>query len=579
MNKVNVKINNRPYQVDEGITVLKACVEANIKIPTLCHIDKINCIGACRICVVEVKGARSLVASCIFPVSEGMEITTNSKRVFDSRKKTVELMLSDHKQDCLSCKRNLNCELQQLAYELGCDATYYEGERLASIVDTSTDYIVRDSGKCILCRRCVAVCGKIQGVAVIGPNHRGFETNIGCTFDKNLAEIACVGCGQCINVCPTGALIEKFEIANVIDAIADPTKTVVVAPAPAVRAALGEDFGMPIGTDVEGKMISALRIMGFDYIFDVNYTADLTIMEEGTELLGRINNGGVLPMITSCSPAWIKYVEHNYPDLLANLSSCKSPQQMFGAITKTYFAEKMKIDPKDIFVVSIMPCVAKKFEKNRDDQSASGYKDIDAVLTTRELAKLIKEQSVMFNSLPDGEFDAPFGIDTGAGMLFGVTGGVMEAALRTVADVLTGEDLESIEYADVRGTEGLKEATYNVAGIDIKVAVVSGLQNASDLMKRIQKGEADYHFIEVMSCPGGCVNGGGQPIHNFDKRRTIDIPKLRASVLYAKDANMQLRKSHKNPAVKELYDDYFGSPNSHKAHTILHTKYVKRNKY
>ena len=579
MKKLNITINNVLYQVDEGKTILEACIEADIRIPTLCHINKINCIGACRICVVEVKGARSLVASCIYPISDCMEILTNTKRVFNSRKRTVELMLSDHNQDCLSCMRNQNCELQKLAFEFGCDSKHFKGEKAAPLIDVSTDYIVRDSSKCILCRRCVAVCNNLQEVAVIGANHRGFNTNIGCAFDKNLSEIACVGCGQCINVCPTGALTERSEIDRVLDAIGDPLKVVVVAPAPAVRTALGEEFYLAIGTDVEGKMISAMRRIGFDHIFDVNFAADLTIMEEGTELLDRITNGGSLPMITSCSPAWIKFMEHYYPNMLDKLSTCKSPQQMFGSVVKTYFAEKNNIDPKDLYVVSVMPCVAKKFEKNRDNQSASGYPDIDAVLTTRELAKIIKRQGIMFNSLPDGEFDMPLGIDTGAGMIFGATGGVMEAALRTVADILTGKDLQDVEYNEVRGTEGLKEATYDIAGIKVNVAAVSGLKSARILMDRVQAGETNYHFIEVMTCPGGCVNGGGQPIHDYHTRRTIDIPAVRASVLYNKDASMKLRKCHDNPVIKEIYDTYFGKPNSHKAHKILHTTYIKRDRY
>lgn len=579
MNKINIKINNLPYSVDAGITILEACKQAGINIPTLCYLKDINCIGACRVCVVEVKGARSLIASCVYPVSENMEISTNTKNIIESRKTTIELMLSDHEQQCLSCTRNQNCELQRLAVQYGCDANKYTGEKLEYEVDTTTDYLVRDNNKCILCRRCVAVCDKVQGVNVIGANNRGFNTHIACAFEKNLDGVACVGCGQCISVCPTGALVEKDEIDDVLEALANPKKIVVVATAPAVRVAIAEEFGYPIGTNAEGKMVSALRKMGFNYVFDINFAADLTIMEEGYEFLYRMRNNGTLPMITSCSPAWIKFCEHNYPQLLGHLSTCKSPQQMFGSVAKTYFAEKMSIDPKNIYVVSVMPCVAKKFEKNRDNQNASGYPDIDTVLTTRELAKLIKREGIIFEDLQDDSFDAPFGIGSGAGLIFGATGGVMEAALRTVADVVTGKDLVNIDYKEVRGTEGIKEAVYNINGVDVKVAVVSGLSNAGKIMEKIAHGTCDYHFIEVMSCPGGCVNGGGQPIHDAYTRRTVDIKKLRADAIYQGDKNNLLRKSHKNPAIKQIYAEYFGEPNGEKAHHILHTSFVKRNRF
>ncbi|MEG1509598.1 MAG: NADH-dependent [FeFe] hydrogenase, group A6, partial [Clostridia bacterium] len=498
--------------------------------------------------------------------------------VMDSRKTTLELMLSDHKIDCLSCARNQNCELQTLALEYGCDSAKFNGAVNECEVDNSTEYLVRDNNKCILCGRCVAVCSSVQGVAVIGNNERGFETHVGSVFEQKLVNVSCVGCGQCINVCPTGALTEKSEIDNVIKAIDDSNKIVVVAAAPAVRVALGEEFGNPIGTDVEGKMATALRYLGFNYVFDIDFGADLTIMEEGYELLDRLKNGGKLPMITSCSPGWIKYCEHNYNDLLEHLSSCKSPQQMFGATVKTYFAEKIGVDPKNIYMVSVMPCVAKKFEKTRDNQNASGYPDVDAVLTTRELAKLIKRKGVNFNELPNGEFDAPMGIFTGAGVIFGATGGVMEAALRTVADVLTGEDLKDVEYKAVRGVKGIKTATYDIAGAKVKVAVASGLTNAKTIMDSIRDGKCDFQFVEIMCCPGGCVNGGGQPIHNMATRESVDIPKLRAKALYKLDAT-KVRKSHQNPAIKELYSTFFEKPNSHKAHQILHTTYVKRDKY
>ena len=576
---VNIKINNLPIQVEEGTTILDAAKKAGIKIPTLCYLRDINAIGACRVCVVEVKGARSLVASCVYPVFEGMEVFTNTQRVLESRKKTLELLLSDHKQNCLSCDRNQKCELQALALEYNCDSFKYEGEKSHAEYDDSTAYLIRDNSKCIKCRRCVAACEKYQSVAVIGPNGRGFDTRIGCAFEKNLAETPCVGCGQCINVCPTGAITERSESDNVIAAIANPTKRVVVGTAPSVRVGLGEEFGSPIGTNVEGKMVAALRRIGFNDVFDVDFTADLTIMEEGTEFIGRLKNGGTLPMITSCSPAWIKFIEHNYPEQLGHLSSCKSPQQMFGAVVKTYYAEKLGMDPKDIYVVSIMPCVAKKFEKTRDNQAAAGVPDIDAVLTTRELAKLINRFGLLFNELPDEEFDAPLGIDTGAGLIFGATGGVMEAALRTVSEVLTGKENADPDFVEVRGTQGIKEAEYDIAGTKVKVAVASGLANARILMDQIKAGTSPYHFIEIMSCPGGCVNGGGQPIKDAYTRNFTDIKATRAASIYASDKAMKLRKSHENPAVKELYKEYFGEPNSHKAHEILHTKYAPRTNY
>ena len=577
MENVNVKINGISVSVPAGSTILEAAHIAGIKIPTLCFLKEINEIGSCRMCVVEVKGARNLVAACVHPVSEGMEVLTNTPLLIESRKRTLELILSDHEKKCLSCVRSGKCELQELCQELGvADEDYFAGETNHYEPDTSATHMVRDNNKCILCRRCSAVCEKVQAVGVIGPNNRGFATFIGSAFDMGLGDTSCVSCGQCIAACPTGALYEKDFIDEVLAAIADPTKHVVVQPAPSVRAALGEEFGYPMGTDVEGKMAAALRRIGFDKVFDTDFSADLTIMEEAHEFIERVQNGGVLPMMTSCSPGWVKYCEHYYPDQLAHLSSCKSPQQMFGAITKTYYAEKMGIDPKDIVCVSVMPCTAKKFEVGREDQNAAGVPDVDISITTRELARLIRKVGIDFRSLPDEGFDDPLGESTGAGVIFGATGGVMEAALRTAVETLTGEELENVEFHEVRGTEGIKEATYNVAGMDVKVAVASGLTNAKVIMDKIRAGEADYHFVEIMCCPGGCVNGGGQPQVHADVRNFEDVRAIRAKVLYDNDAAKTLRKSHENPSIQRVYEEYLGEPGSEKAHHILHTTYVER---
>ena len=575
---VNLKINGIETAVPAGTTVLEAARGVGINIPTLCHLKDINAIGACRVCMVDIKGGRSMVAACVYPVYEGMEVITNSEKVYQARKTTLELILSNHRKDCLSCDRNLNCELQKLSSEYGCNAYRFVGSVTPSVKDDTTGYLVRDNSKCILCRRCVAMC-KAQEVSVIGPNERGFETNINCAFEEGLNESPCVACGQCINVCPTGALHEKEEIDKVKEAISDDSKIVIVGAAPSVRAGLGEEFGYPIGTNVEGKMVTALKMLGFDKVFDVNFGADLTIIEESQELINRIQNGGKLPMITSCSPGWVRYMEFYYPELIDNLSTCKSPQQMFGATIKTYYAQKFNIDPKNIYVVSIMPCVAKKFEKTRDNQNASGYPDIDASLTTRELAKFIRQSGIIFKDLPDSKFENPLGEFTGAGVIFGATGGVMEAALRTAVEKLTGETLTKLDFTEVRGMEGIKEAKYVVNGKEFKVAVASGIANAKKICEKIKNGEADYHFVEIMCCPGGCINGGGQPIVDAYTRRTVDYKALRAKALYDQDQSLKLRKSHENPAIKALYDEFFGEPNSHKAHEILHTKYVKRNKY
>ena len=573
---VHLKINNIPVEVKEGSTILEAAKAAGINIPTLCYLKEINEIGACRVCVVEVKGARSLVAACVYPVNEGMEVFTNTEKVRKSRKTTLELLLSDHKKECLSCVRSTNCELQKLSYEYGCDENRFKGEKAKYEEDTSTSYLVRDNEKCILCRRCVAVCKKVQEVAVIAPARRGFNTHIACAFESDLADAPCVACGQCVAVCPTGALHEREEIDNVRDAINDPEKVVVVAAAPAVRAAIGEEFGYPIGTNTEGKMFTAMRMLGFDKVFDVNFGADLTIMEEANELLHRVKEGGTLPMFTSCSPGWIRFVEYYYPELIPNLSSCKSPMQMFGATVKTYWAQKENIDPKNIYVVGVMPCTAKKFERTRENENASGYPDVDAVLTTRELAKMIKNSGILYNELPDGTFDNPLGEFTGAGVIFGATGGVMEAALRTAAEEITGKPLDKVDFKEVRGIKGIKEASYDLNGVKVKVAVASGLTNAKALCEKIRKGECDYTFVEVMCCPGGCVNGGGQPIQSAYTRRQVDLRSKRAKALYDEDKKADIRKSHENPAIQKLYKDFFGEPGSHKAHEILHTSYVDR---
>lgn len=579
MENINLKINGVDVTAPKGSTILEAARMANIDIPTLCWLKDINEIGACRICVVEVNEGRGfrIAASCVYPVSEGMEVLTNSPKVIESRKKTLQLILSNHDRKCLSCVRSGKCELQKLARDMGVDdECLYDGEKTVYEIDNSAAHMYRDNNKCILCRRCSAVCEKVQGIGVIGANERGFKTNISSAFEMGLGETSCVSCGQCIAVCPVGAISEKDNTKEVFEAIADPEKHVVVQVAPAVRAGLGEAFGLPIGTDVEGKMAAALRRLGFDKVFDTNFSADLTIMEEAHEFLDRVKNGGKLPLITSCSPGWVKYCEHYFPDMTENLSSCKSPQQMFGAIVKSYYAEKEGIDPKNIVSVSVMPCTAKKFEIGRDDEDGAGLPDVDIAITTRELARMIERAGIQFLALPDEKFDEPLGVSTGAGVIFGATGGVMEAALRTAVEELTGEELPSVEFTAVRGTEGIKEASYDVAGMTVKVAVASGLGNARELLNKVKNGEADYQFIEIMGCPGGCVNGGGQPQQPASVRNFTDIRALRAKVLYDLDESRPLRKSHENPVIKELYANYLGEPGSHKAHELLHTTYVKR---
>jgi NADP-reducing hydrogenase subunit HndD len=580
MDQVTVKINGIETKVPADATILEAAHVAGIRIPTLCYLRKINAIAACRICLVQATGVRGHAAACVQQVADGMEIQTNTPELREARKTTLELILSNHRMDCLSCDRSPDCELQTLAHEYGVDQYKYMGnEDLKPQYERSAPHLVRDNSKCILCRRCVAVCGQNQHVAVIGTNERGFDTHVGSAFDMPLNETPCINCGQCISVCPTGALSERDDTHIVWDALADKTKHVIVAPAPSVRVQLGECFGMPIGTNVQGKLAAALRRLGFDKVFDVDFAADVTIMEEGTELLNRLQNGGKLPLITSCSPGWVKFCEYYFPDMIENLSSCKSPQQMFGALVKTYYAEKMGIDPKDMFVVSIMPCTAKKFECTRDNEAAAGVPDVDVSLTTRELANMIKRSGIRFAELADEDFDPMLGVASGAGHIFGATGGVMEAALRTVAEIVTGKPLDNLDFTEVRGVADCKEAEYDLAGTKVRVAVTSGTENAFQLLEMVRRGEADYHFIEVMACPGGCVNGGGQPHQPGEVRNFVDLRAERAKGLYGQDKEMKLRKSHENPFIKELYDSYLEKPGSHKAHHILHTTYVKRKVY
>ena len=580
MERVTLTIDNIKVEVPKEYTILEAAKTVGIDIPTLCYMKSVNEVGACRVCLVELQGARGLQASCVHPVSEGMVIKTTTKKVRDARKATVELILSNHNRECLTCYRNKNCELQSLAEELNISEIPFEGAKHSGEIDDLSHSIVRDPSKCILCGRCVNVCRDVQKIGILDFTNRGFKTEVSPAFNKSMDEAPCIYCGQCIVACPVAALKEKEDIERVWEAIEDPSVHVVVQTAPAVRAALGEEFGLPIGTRVTGKMVSSLKRLGFDKVYDTNFGADLTIMEEGHELLGRIQNGGKLPMITSCSPGWVRFCEFNYPEFLDNLSSCKSPHQMVGALVKSYYAEKKNIDPKKIFTVSIMPCTSKKTESSRSEMNVEGLRDVDAVLTTRELAKMIKQARINFNALGDEKFDQDLmGEYTGAGVIFGATGGVMEAALRTVADVLEGQDLQNIEYNAVRGLEGIKEAEVTLGGKNIKIAVAHGTAMAAKLLDMIKAGEKEYHFIEIMGCSGGCVTGGGQPQVSSKVLMDCDVRLERAKALYEEDTVMELRKSHKNEMVQNLYAEFLGKPNSHKAHELLHTHYVAREKY
>jgi NADH-quinone oxidoreductase subunit G len=574
---ITVTINDRKVQMEEGQSILEATQKLNIEIPTLCHMymqdgKTENCKGTCRVCVVEVEGRRNLAPACSTPVSQGMTIRTNSPRAINARRNIVGLLLSDHPQDCLKCEKNLKCELQKLAADLGVYEIKYEGEISKYPIDNSSPSVIRDMDKCILCRRCSTVCNEIQNVHVLTPVDRGFETVISSFMGKPFVDTKCTYCGQCVAVCPTGALREVYNYDEVWQVLSEKDKYVIVQTAPAVRAALGEEFGLPAGTNVTKKMVGALKALGFKKVFDTDFAADLTIMEEAAEFVDRLNNGGTLPMITSCCPGWINFIETNYGDMLDYPSSCRSPQQMFGAVAKTYLAEKLNIKPENLVVVSVMPCVAKKYEANREEFKRNDVKDVDIVITTRELAKMIKEAGMDLRNMPEENFDNPLGESTGAAVLFGNSGGVMEAALRTAYEAVTKEELGKLVFEDIRGLEGIKETKVNLNGIELKAAVVSSLGNAKKIMDEIKQGVCKYDFIEIMACPGGCIDGGGQPFIRADR----GVMKKRMEALYTADASMELRKSHENPAIQKIYEEFLEHPNSHISHELLHTVYVNR---
>lgn len=576
---INLKIDDKEISVPEGVTILEAARMSNIDIPTLCYLKEINQIGDCRMCIVEVEGRKGFVTSCIQRAEEGMVVHTHTPAVLEARRTILDLIISNHAKDCLTCTRNGNCELQALAIKFNITNIEYEGERTKHKVDDKSPAIVRDFNKCVLCRRCVGACKNIQNIGAIDCINRGFESCVSTAGDNSLADVDCTYCGQCIEACPTGALHEKDDTAKVWTKLKDSDVYTVVQTAPAVRVALGEEFGMPIGENTAGKMVTALRKLGFDKVFDTNTGADFTIMEEANEFIERVSNGGTLPMITSCCPAWVRFAEKNYPEQLGHLSSCKSPHQMFGAIIKSYYAKKFNIDPSKIFTVSVMPCIAKKYECTREEMEEDGLRDVDAVITTRELSRMIKQGNIEYTTLEDSEFDDPMGEASGAAAIFGTTGGVMEAALRTAADTLESKDLGQFEYKDVRGGAGIKKASVNIAGKEIRVVVASGLKNARKIMNEIKNGKADYDFVEIMACPGGCVMGGGQPIKNSKTRSTVDVRNLRANSLYTIDEKSVIRKSHENPTIKAIYKEFFEKPGSEMAHKYLHTTYHKQEKY